>query len=354
MDGRTVGNGAAPDSVKRGAGSLVVGEEGSGQRLDLLVLQALPDAEGGSPSRTAVQRAIEAGAVLVDGRQRPCGYRVRPGERITWLMPGAPAAEPPEEEQPQQLRVLHEDEDLLVVDKPAGLVVHPGPGHSHGTLAQAVAAHVGAGIHQVGAAGRPGIVHRLDRDTSGVLVVAKTEHALRKLQAQLAARTMGRSYVVLVVGNPRWDRAEVDAPIGRHPVERKRMAVIPEGSRHTHRSARTEFQVLERCHGLTLLEARLHSGRTHQVRVHCAYMHLPVAGDPVYGSRGAEAAAPLPLAAREALAALPGQALHAYRLELVHPRTGARMTFQAALPGPLEQLLQAVGCGWRPPASIPT
>jgi 23S rRNA pseudouridine1911/1915/1917 synthase len=247
--------------------------------------------------------------------------------------------------------VVFEDDELLVINKPKGLVVHPAPGHQSGTLVNAVLAHAGEDLTGIGGVERPGIVHRLDKDTSGLMVVAKTERAYQSLQGQIQDRSAERRYLAVVAGSPRFERASVDAPIGRHPTDRKRMAVIRPGSAQTHREAHTDLRVLERFDGFALLEARLQTGRTHQIRVHCAYIQLPVVGDEVYGGKMSGSKGKGPVA--EAIAALRGQALHAYRLAFAHPVTGERLRFLAPVPGDLGALLAALGSRWAPPEEDP-
>jgi 23S rRNA pseudouridine1911/1915/1917 synthase len=316
-----------------------------GERLDRVVQAALPEL-----SRTAVQRLIEGGGVRVNGRPQRAGYRLRAGEQVEWdpLPPPAAPAGPAAEAIP--LEVVFEDEHLLVIDKPRGLVVHPAPGHAAGTLVNAVLAHAEEDLTGIGGVERPGIVHRLDKDTTGLMVVAKTEPAFHSLQAQIAARSVERRYLALVRGAPRFERAVVDAPIGRHPTDRKRMAVLRAGSG---REAVTDLRVLERFPGFALLEARLQTGRTHQIRVHCAYIRLPVAGDEVYGPRRVAKDPHLSAALRAALSHLGGQALHAHRLAFAHPATGERLQWQAPPPADFGAVLTALGSTWTASASDP-
>jgi 23S rRNA pseudouridine1911/1915/1917 synthase len=314
-----------------------------GERLDRALQTILPDL-----SRTTVQRLIEGGHVRVGGKSQRAGYKLKRGDALEWEIP--PAEPAPERLQPEAipLNVIYEDSELIVLDKPKGLVVHPAPGHETGTLVNAVLAHAGEDLTGIGGVERPGIVHRLDKDTSGLMVVAKTERAYHSLQAQIQDRTAERRYVALVRGTPRFERAAVDAPIGRHPSDRKKMAVISEGSARTHRDARTDLRVLERFPGFTLLEARLQTGRTHQIRVHCAYIHLPVVGDATYGRLKLEAGAVVQPGVREAVIALEGQALHAYRLSFDHPEGGHRMSFLSPPAPDFQRLLTSLGCEWAP------
>jgi 23S rRNA pseudouridine1911/1915/1917 synthase len=306
----------------------------AGERLDRALTPYLPGL-----TRSAIQRLIDEGHALVDGRQVKSGHKLRPGERVDAVVPPPRPTEIAPE--PIPLDVVHEDADILVINKPKGLVVHPAPGHGGGTLVNAVLAHAGDELSGIGGEERPGIVHRLDRDTSGLILVAKTDTAHESLQRQIAGRTAERRYLALVRGTPKFERAEVDACIGRHPTDRKRMAVLPSTAHPPPRPALTELTVLERFPGFALLEARLQTGRTHQIRVHCAYIGHPVIGDPVYGPRLNDPHI-LP-DVRRAIEALEGQALHAYRLAFDHPRSGERLTFTAPPPPDTQAFLNALG-----------
>jgi 23S rRNA pseudouridine1911/1915/1917 synthase len=237
-----------------------------------------------------------------------------------------------------------------VINKPKGLVVHPAPGHATGTLVNAVLAHAGDELSGIGGEERPGIVHRLDRDTSGLILVAKTDLAHESLQQQIAARTAERRYLAVVRGSPKFERAEVDAHIGRHPTDRRRMAVLPSTTHPPPRPALTELRVLERFPGFALLEARLQTGRTHQIRVHCAYIRHPVVGDPLYGPSLKDPHITLPV--RRAIEALEGQALHAYALAFDHPRTGQRLTFTVPPPPDTQAVLDALGSRFQVPEPV--
>lgn len=322
--------------------------EEAGQRLDRALQAKLPNL-----SRTVVQRMIEDGHVFVNKKQVGSGHKLKPGERVTWTIPATEPA--PDHHQPEDipLDVVFEDADLLVINKPKGLVVHPAPGHLTGTLVNAVLGHSGDDLSGIGGVERPGIVHRLDKDTSGLMVVAKSDRAYQSLQGQIQSRSAERRYVALVRGGPRFERASVDAPIGRHPTDRKKMAVLAPGSNHTHRDARTDLRVLERFPGFTLLEARLQTGRTHQIRVHCAYIHLPVVGDETYGRGKLERSSPMPRPVRDAVDQLDGQALHAYRLAFDHPVTGERLSFLSPTSPDLQRVLTALGSEWQPDAEDP-
>ena len=305
----------------------------AGERLDRFLADRCPDL-----SRSAVQRAVAAGRVTVDGTPAPSRTRLRPGQQVT-LVPLPP---PPATAVPQDipLRVVYEDAHLLVVDKPAGLVVHPAPGHPDGTLVNAVLHHRGGAGALPGEPLRPGLVHRLDRDTSGLLVVALTEAAHRDLAAQLQERTLGRAYHAVCWGRWAEDAGEIAAPLARHPRHRQRMAVVADG-----RPALTRYRVLSD-HGFAqLVEARLATGRTHQIRVHFAWRHHPVVGDPVYGDdRRARGVHSLDRRRADRLVAVAGrQMLHAAWLRLRHPATGETLVLGAPWPDDLRAAVTALG-----------
>lgn len=270
-------------------------------------------------SRSAARRLIDDAFVLVNGRTAKPSYRPRAGDRIQVVVPPPEDPEPKAEHIP--LDVVYEDEHVLVLNKPQGMVVHPAPGHSGGTLVNALLAYCGA-LPGIGGVRRPGIVHRLDKDTSGLMVVAKSERAHHFLVQQLKERTVIREYLALVHGRLRRRTGVIDAPIARHPVDRKRMAVVDGG-----RSAITHYVVLE-SYGrpFSLLRCRLETGRTHQIRVHLAHLGHPVVGDPVYGSQKA----PWTLA---------GQLLHACRLAFRHPVDHGPRCFTAPPPEPFASIL---------------
>ena len=291
----------------------------SGARVDVWLGARLPDL-----SRTRIKALVEAGYVQVDGRRVKVARRLRPGERVEARVP----PEPPEELTPEPiaLAIVFEDEQVLVVDKPAGMVTHPGAGRSSGTLAAAALAHAPT-IGGVGGPRRPGIVHRLDQGTSGLIVLAKTPEAYHALTDQLGRRSVTRRYVCLVHGTVRPASGVIDKPIGRDERSRVRMAVAREG--HGKRAV-TRFRVLERFRGATLLECRLETGRTHQIRVHLASLGHPLLGDRTYGGRReGRATDPLPA---ELVATLQGVALHAAGLGFVHPVTGQPLEFVSPLP----------------------
>ena len=284
-------------------------------------------------SRTRAARLVEQGRVRVEGRRVRKSTPVVPGQRVeVEIPPPDPVGLEPED---IPLAVVHEDDALLVVDKPAGLVVHPAPGHPRGTLVNALLHHV-SDLAGVGGRLRPGIVHRLDRDTSGLLVVAKNDAAHQALSRELAERRMGRSYLAAAWGHLRESPATVDAPIGRSPRARQRMAVVAGGRR-----AVTHLEVRERWVAGELLEIRLETGRTHQIRVHLAHIGHPVVGDPVYGAgweRGV--AGPARRWAGELARRTGRQFLHACALSFTHPATGAPMSFHSPLPPDLAEIAE--------------
>jgi 23S rRNA pseudouridine1911/1915/1917 synthase len=302
------------------------------QRLDRWLAAALADV-----SRSRIKALIEAGHVARDGVPvRDPSEPVRPGARYTVALPPPAPAQPLP--QRMDLAILYEDAHLIVLDKPAGLVVHPAPGNLDGTLVNALLAHAEGDLPVIGGEVRPGIVHRLDKDTSGVMVVAKTDRAHRALAEAFAARDLERAYLALAWGVPGEAAFRIEAPIGRHPVDRKRMAVVSRG-----RPAATRVRLV-RAHGtaVSLLECRLETGRTHQIRVHLAHSGHPVIGDPLYCRRIPAAARTLPRDLSERLAGFPRQALHAATLGFAHPVTGAMLRFEAPLPPDLGELVNAL------------
>jgi 23S rRNA pseudouridine1911/1915/1917 synthase len=304
---------------------LVTDAEASGLRLDVWLARRLP-----SLSRARIQALIGEGHVLVDGAASRPAARLRPGETVLVRVPPPAPAEPEPEDIP--LAIVHEDAHLLVVDKPAGLVVHPGAGKRTGTLVNALLRHV-RDLSGVGGVLRPGIVHRLDRGTSGLLVVAKDDETHRALVEQFSSRRVEKEYLALVHGVPRARGGEVVAAVGRHPVHRKKMAVdTPRG-----REARSTWQLEEALDGASLLRVRIHTGRTHQIRVHLASIGHPVVGDPTYG--GTRAPSSRRPSAREALRSLTRPALHAARLAFTHPSRGERVEFVSPLPADLTEVL---------------
>ena len=270
-------------------------------------------------SRAAAQKWLDAGLVLVDGQARPKNHQTRPGEVVTVTPPPARPLDAQPEDIP--LCIVYEDDALLVVDKPRGMVVHPAAGNEQGTLVNALLAHCGSSLSGINGVLRPGIVHRIDKDTSGLLAVAKTDAAHLGLSAQLEAHSMEREYRAVVHGRLRESEGVIDAPLARHPVHRKKMAVVPGGRR-----AVTHYRVLEQFPRFCYLSCRLETGRTHQIRVHMASIGHPLAGDPLYGpARGLS---------------IGGQCLHAAVLGFTHPVTGEFLRFVSPLPDYFEALLK--------------
>ena len=274
------------------------------ERLDVFV------AEAAEITRSRAGALIKDGCVTADGAvQTKAGYKLRTGSPVTVRIPEAAPSSVAAED--IDLDVVYQDDDVAVVFKPSGMVVHPAAGNESGTLVNALLKHLD-NLSGIGGEIRPGIVHRIDKDTSGLLLIAKNDRAHVSLSEQIKAHSVHRAYKAVVIGGFREDDGFVDAPIGRHPTDRKRMAIVPDG-----REARTNWQVLERLRGATLIEARLTTGRTHQIRVHMASIGHPVLGDPVYGPKKS----PYPVTG--------GQLLHAYRIGFVHPVTGKEMLFEA-------------------------
>jgi len=309
---------------------LAVPAEDEGLRLDRFLAGA-----GRGWSRSQVARWIEAGLVTRNGVPTKASHLVHPGDRVEVTVP--PPS--PSDVQPQELPldVLYEDSHLIAINKQPGMVIHPAAGNPDGTLVNALLAHC-RDLSGVGGVERPGIVHRLDKDTSGVLVAAKSDAAHRALSLAFRWRTTDKRYLAVVYGTPKTDEGVVDAPIARHPSERKRMAVVPGG-----RAARTMWSVRERFAGAALVECRPVTGRTHQIRVHLAHAGHALVGDQVYAGRQWRSIADPQLAAR--CRDFPRQALHAWRLTIQHPATGEPITFEAPLPTDLEELLAALRAG---------
>jgi len=304
----------------------------TGTRLDKWLAAQLPEL-----SRTRIKALIEGGMVSSQGSTiADPSHRVKSGQTFRVGVPPDAPAEP----QPQAiaLTVIYEDDDLIVIDKPAGMVVHPAPGNPDETLVNALLAHCGESLAGIGGVRRPGIVHRLDKDTSGLMVAAKTDIAHRSLSAQFAAHTLERAYRALVWGLPNPRKGEVEGNIGRNPRDRKKMAVVTGGGK----SALTRYEVLRSFAGgaVSLVECRLATGRTHQIRVHMTSLGHPLVGDPSYGRSRANRMGTLPAEARQALAGFPRQALHAYLLGFSHPTKGYALSFESAMPLDINQLLK--------------
>lgn len=296
----------------------------AGQRVDKVLAAAFPDL-----SRSRLHALIGAGAVFLNDEPPKAATRLRPGDHLRLVIPEArPSNLEPEA---GHLTILHEDECLLVVAKPPGVVVHPGAGVSRGTLAATLLDHCGS-LSQIGGVQRPGIVHRLDKGTSGLMVVAKNDHTHRSLSAQFKARTVTKIYAAVALGVPRPGRGSVRSPIGRDPRQRQRMAVVPDG-----RSAHTDYEVTEDFGTVaSVLRLTLHTGRTHQIRVHLASIGCPLVGDRTYGA--ATRAARAPERVRTLLGSFGRPALHAQVLGFEHPAKGARLTFEQPWPADMDVL----------------
>ena len=294
---------------------LTASNEDAGMRLDAFLAARLPEL-----SRSRAASLVQEGRVTVNGRPVSKSCRLSGGETLSVSLPERPA-DTALTAQDIPLDVVYEDDDVIVVNKPAGLVVHPAPGHPDGTLVNALLHHCGDSLSGIGGEKRPGIVHRIDRDTSGLIIAAKNDAAHLALAAQLADHTLARTYECLSVGSFRQDSGTVDAPIGRSRSDRKKMAVVAGG-----RPAITHWEVLARYPGVTHLRCRLETGRTHQIRVHLAYIGHPILGDTVYGNRK-----PVP--------GLTGQCLHATGLRFLHPRTGRPVELTCPRPEDFERML---------------
>ena len=292
-------------------------EESKNQRLDAFLASSLDGL-----TRSQATRLIESGEVAVNGRAVSKSYKLAGGEDIAVTLPEPEPVEAVPQDIP--LDVVYEDADVIVVNKPSGMVVHPAPGHPDGTLVNALLYHCAGTLSGVGGALRPGIVHRIDRDTSGLIIAAKNDAAHQYLSAQLADHTLARTYECIVVGSLREDRGTVDAPIARHPTGRKRMAVVAGG-----REAVTHWEVIARYPGYTHVRCRLETGRTHQIRVHMAYIGHPILGDTVYG-------------AKKEVPGLTGQCLHAVGLRFLHPRTHEVVELSCPLPEEFTRMLQKI------------
>lgn len=269
-------------------------------------------------TRTAAARLLEEGAATVNGKTAPKNLKLKENDEVEVSVPPVREVETAPEDIP--LTIVYEDEDIAVIDKPKGMVVHPAAGNEDGTLVNALLFHMGDRLSGIGGERRPGIVHRIDKDTSGLLVIAKNDFAHNILSEGLKTHSIDREYMALAVGNFKDECATVNRPIGRNPRDRKKMAVVAGG-----REAVTHYTVVERFDGFTLLAVKLETGRTHQIRVHLSSVGHPLAGDTVYGGGNTKFE-------KQNKEILSGQALHAYRLTLTHPRTGKTMTFESPLP----------------------
>lgn len=291
----------------------------TGRRVDQFLADALPQL-----TRSAAQKLLEEGAVTLNGKPVKKNYKTVPGDELVVVLPDPAPVDIVPQDIP--LDVVYEDEDVIAVNKPVGLVVHPAAGHPDGTLVNALLYHCGDSLSGINGALRPGIVHRIDRDTSGLIIAAKNDFAHLALAEQLQDHSLYREYEAVCVGNLKEDQGTVNAPIARHPTDRKKMAVnFLQG-----REAITHWTVLERFPGYAHIQCRLETGRTHQIRVHMAHIGHPLLGDVVYGSKK-----PYP--------GLAGQCLHARRLSFIHPRTGERLTLECPLPPWFQDILTKLG-----------
>lgn len=289
-----------------------------GERIDRFLSEREADL-----TRSGIQKLIEDGCVTVNGIVPAKNRRLKEGDRVTVSIPEPILPEAKPENIP--LDIVYEDEDLLVVNKPRGMVVHPAVGNENGTLVNALLYHCGDSLSGINGVMRPGIVHRIDKDTSGLLIVAKNDFSHRFLAEQIKEHSFTRKYQAVVCGNIRDDEGTINAPVGRHPTDRKKMAVTTKNSRE----AITHYRVISRYHGYTHIELTLETGRTHQIRVHMASIGHPVAGDPVYGGKNY-------------LKSLNGQCLHAYFISFVHPRTHETLTFSSPLPDYFSRFLSTL------------
>ncbi|CAB1085337.1 LSU rRNA pseudouridine(1911/1915/1917) synthase (EC [Olavius algarvensis Delta 1 endosymbiont] len=315
-----------------GAFTIVVEQHDAGQRLDTAVASRLS-----ACSRSLAATLISRELILVNQQPKKPGYRVRSGDRVVGHIP---AAEPVDyRPEPIPLNIRYQDNHIIVIDKQPGMVVHPAPGHRSGTLVNALLYHC-PDLGAIGGEIRPGIVHRLDKDTSGIMVVAKDSESQEELARQFKAREVEKKYLALVFGEVESETGEIQLPIGRHPVDRKRMSTTTRKGR----AALTAWTVRERLNGITLLELNLKTGRTHQIRVHCSAIGHPVVEDPVYRSRNSIKNLKNKLAGRSAsiitaIESAERQQLHAWQLGLTHPKSGEYMTFEAPLPPDMQDLI---------------
>ena len=298
---------------------IIIEAKESGERIDALLAHTVPGL-----SRNAAQRLLESGAVLCNGIPLRKNYKCISGDRFEVILPEPAISELIPQAIPLDIR--YEDDDVIVVNKPRGMVVHPAPGHADGTLVNALLFHCGSSLSGIGGEKRPGILHRIDKDTSGLLIVAKNDYAHRFLSAQLSDRSLSREYEAVACGSFREDYGTIDKPIGRNPKDRLKMAVTYKNSR----PAQTSWTVLNRYHGYTHLRCRLQTGRTHQIRVHLSSIGHPLLGDGLYGARCPDKG-------------LEGQCLHARKLKFIHPRTNEQIIIETELPDYFLSILSRLG-----------
>ena len=310
----------------------VVSAAEQGQRLDAFLAAKISNY-----SRVLLQKAILADGVTVNSKREKPAYRLSEGQRVSVLLPEIPREGPEPENIP--LQIIHEDDDLVVINKPAGMVVHPAKGHWAGTLASALQYHFNQ-LSSVGGPTRPGIVHRLDRDTSGVIVVAKNDLAHLNLAKQFEQRTTKKKYFAIVVGKVQLDRDIINIPLGKHPHQREKVAVRHDDP--TAREAETYYEVQQRFDNFTSLSVRPKTGRTHQIRVHMAHLNHPILCDRLYGSRSEVTAGELNTSVIDTQVILTRQALHAQSIQITHPRSGQSIEFNAPLADDIQEVLQVL------------
>jgi len=319
----------------KGTFTILVNEHESGRRLDVIIASHIPDC-----SRSFSVSLIQKGEILVQGEVKKPGYRVKTGDNISINIP---APEPIlSEPEPHDIDILYEDKHIIVINKEPGLVVHPAPGHNKGTLVNRLLYHCPE-LEGIGGKLRPGIVHRLDKDTSGTMVAAKNDAAHINLAAQFKSRKIIKIYLALVHGVVKSESGSISLPIGRHPSDRKKMSTVSRKSR----SAETFWKVIERFNGATLLELDLKTGRTHQIRVHCAAINHPIVGDPIYGGKKAAKKLLTKDTSNKTISA-PRQMLHAWRLEFTHPATGEVMSFESPIPQDIKKVIEILRVSYKP------
>jgi 23S rRNA pseudouridine1911/1915/1917 synthase len=314
------------------AGSLciIIPNEFAGQRLDVTLTNLVPEL-----SRSGIVHLIRNQCVKIEQLQPKPSYKLRGGERVNVSLP---EASPPPTLVPQSIKldILYDDRDIIVINKSPGMVVHPAPGNPQNTLVNALLYHFPE-LNSFGGIERPGIVHRLDKDTSGVLVVAKNQFTLANLAAQFQKRTLEKKYLALVWGTPKQSCGEINYPIGRHPTDRKKMSI----NSRKGRNAITFWQVKDSYHGISFLEVNIKTGRTHQIRVHCAAVNHPILGDLVYGvKKSMRAISNMPQNIATQITAIQRQMLHAWQLSILHPRTQKKIVFKAPIPLDMDELIQ--------------
>jgi len=315
--------------LHKGAFTILVNEHESGRRLDVIITSHISNC-----SRSFSAGLIQKGEILVQGKVKKHGYRVKTGDNIRVNIPSPELviAEP----EPHNIDILYEDKHIIVINKEPGLVVHPAPGHNKGTLVNRLLYHCPE-LKGIGEKLRPGIVHRLDKDTSGTMVAAKNDAAYINLAAQFKSRKIIKIYLALVHGVVKAESGSISLPIGRHPSDRKKMSTISRKSR----SAKTFWKVIERFNKTTFLELDLKTGRTHQIRVHCAAINHPIVGDPVYGGKKTAKKFLAKNTSNKTISA-PRQMLHAWRLEFTHPATGKAMSFESPIPLDMEKIIETL------------